>query len=106
MGTEEGENILFETGANHFKNVEATGGKLYLTNKRLVFISHKLNVQNQELSIPVSEIVDTEKYKKFGIIDNGLVIPTTDYIEKFVVQKGNEWIKKIGLAKEGLPQAV
>ena len=37
IDNEPDENILFETGANHFKGAEGVGGKLFLTNKRLVF---------------------------------------------------------------------
>ena len=44
--TEPGESILFDTPANHFKGMEAVGGKLYLTYKRLVFKSHKIIFKN------------------------------------------------------------
>ena len=89
------ETILFETGANHFKGSEGVGGKLYLTNKRLVFKSHKLNVQNHQLSISLSDIEKVDRYKTLGIINNGLVVTITkNTIEKFVVQQPDEWIDK------------
>jgi hypothetical protein len=85
-------NILFETGANHFKSVEAVGGKLYLTNKRLVFKSHKLNIQNHQLSINISEIVKADRYKALGLTNNGLAVTTASgLVEKFVVQQPEEW---------------
>jgi len=43
IDTDANETIVFETGANHFKGAEAVGGKLYLTDKRLVFKSHKFS---------------------------------------------------------------
>ncbi|MEO8821127.1 MAG: GRAM domain-containing protein [Ginsengibacter sp.] len=90
------EAIVFETGANHFKGAEAVGGKLYLTNQRLVFKSHKLNIQNHELSIPLSDIENVDRYKALGISNNGLIVETINHtIEKFVVQKPGEWMEHL-----------
>ena len=99
-----GETILFETGANHFKGAEAVGGKLYLTNKRLVFKSHKLNIQNHELSINLPGIDKVERYKAPGLANNGLAVTTSNNkIEKFVVQQPDEWFNKL-TEKNGLSQ--
>lgn len=89
------ETILFETGANHFKG-EGVGGKLYLTNKRLVFKSHKFNVQNHKLSIRLSDIDKVVRYKVLGLVGNGLSVTTKDNkIEKFVVQQIEEWLNQL-----------
>lgn len=91
-----GEDILFETPANHFKGLEGVGGKLYLTNKRVIFKSHKLNLQNHQLSINLSDISGAERYKTLGIINNGLAINTRENTtEKFVVESAEEWIKQL-----------
>lgn len=92
---EPGENILFETGANHFKGSEAVGGRLYLTEKRLIFQSHKLNIQNHQLSIPLSEIQTVDRYKSMGIANNGIKITTGSRTEKFVVEKPKQWFEKL-----------
>jgi hypothetical protein len=90
------ERILFETGANHFKGAEGVGGRLYLTNQRLVFKSHKFNIQNHELSIRLSDIRQIEKYKIWGLINKGLSVTTLDNkTEKFVVQQMDEWINQL-----------
>lgn len=97
------ENVLFETPANHCKGIEAVGGKLYLTNKRLVFKSHKLNIQNHELSIPLNEIKDAGRHKTLGIVNNGLTITTIDdNTEKFVVEQVENWIKYL-ISRAGVP---
>src|SRR5665213_755736 len=94
--TEPGESILFDTPANHFKGIEAVGGKLYLTNKRLVFKSHKINFQKHQLLINLSDIQKVDKYKPFGITNNGLLIETADNkIEKFVVEKREGWVDQL-----------
>ena len=96
--------VVFETGANHFKGAEAVGGKLYLTNKRLVFKSHKLNIQNHELSINLSDIEKVDRYKTLGIANNGLAVQTINHsIEKFVVQQPVEWMEHL-TGKNGLQQ--
>jgi hypothetical protein len=90
------ETILFETGANHFKGIEAVGGKLYLTNKRLVFKSHKYNIQKHTLSINRDEIDSVARYKVIGISDNGLLVKTKNGLkEKFVVVQAEEWLHQL-----------
>ena len=90
------EEIVFEALANHFKKLEAVGGKIYLTNKRLVFISHKANIQNHQLFIGLNDIVTVERYKTFGIINNGILVRTKEKaIEKFVVNESKELVEKL-----------
>ena len=87
----EDETILFETGGNHLKGIEAVGGKLYLTNKRLIFKSHTFNIQNHALSIILHDIKHAERYHALGITNNGIKVTTTgNKIERFVVQQPEE----------------
>jgi hypothetical protein len=102
---QEGETILFDSGANHFKGAEAVGGKLYLTNRRLVFKSHKFNIQNHKLSINLSDIDNVDRYKTLGLVNNGLSVTTMDNkTEKFVVQQIDEWVNQ--LTEKNFLQAV
>ena len=89
------EEMQFQTGANHFMGLEGVGGKLYLTNQRLVFKSHKLNFQKHELSILLSDISTVERYKTIGIIDNGLTVTVGGKEEKFVVESPEIWLEKL-----------
>ena len=99
------ETMLFETPANHFKGMEGVGGNLYLTNKRLVFQSHKLNIQNHQLSINLADIRNADRYKPIEVINNGLsIIKNNDTIEKFVVEQPDQWVKQIGVTKNSLQQ--
>lgn len=94
--TQPDEIISFQTLANHFKGVEGVGGKLYLTNQRLVFKSHKLNFQNHELSINLIDINKVERYRNLGIVNNGLTVTSKlNGVDKFVVEQANEWFKKL-----------
>ena len=104
--TEPDEHILFETPANHFKKIEGVGGKLYLTNKRLIFKSHKLNIQNHQLYIQLTDVSNVDRYKTLGLVNNGLSITTIDNkIEKFVVEQVESWIKYL-TEKNGLQHSV
>jgi hypothetical protein len=85
--------ILKEQLANHIKNHESVGGKLFLTNKRLIFKSHKINIQRHIFELDLNKINSCHRYKTIGIIPNGLKITTNNNLtEKFVVNKPNEWI--------------
>ena len=91
-----GEDIVKQGGANHFKNYEAVGGWIYLTDQRLLFRSHSMNVQRHELSIPLENIIEVSPSRTFGIIPNGLEIKTIDgKTEKFVVEDRKDWAKRI-----------
>jgi hypothetical protein len=91
-----GEEILFETPANHFKTGEGVGGKLYLTNKQLVFRSHSFNLEKHQLSISLSDIKQLEKYTKLGVVNNGLSVTTSDgRTERFVVKEVQDWVKHL-----------
>lgn len=77
---DEGEAIVFQTPANHFQGTEAVGGSLCLTDKRLLFKSHKLNIQNHEFAVNLSDIIKVHKYKTLGLINNGIAIQTTNQV--------------------------
>ena len=93
----EGEKIIFEEKANFFRNWWiATGGKLFLTNKRLIFNAHKYNFQTGETSIDLQKINSIKERKTARLVDNGLRIKTTENTEfDFVVDQRNEWIDRL-----------
>lgn len=88
--------IVFDGGANHFLNKEGVGGWLFLTPELLLFKSHNFNIQNHELSIPISIIKSAIPCKFFKFAKTGLKIEKTDgTLETFVVNNPNEWIARI-----------
>lgn len=87
-----GEQLLKEGAANHFLDGEVVGGWIYLTNQRFYFKSHKSNIQNHELPIPLEAISSVEKANTFGIIPNNLRLTLQNgTTEKFVVNGAGEW---------------
>jgi hypothetical protein len=85
--------------ANHFKGAEGVGGKLYLTNKRLRFRSHKINLNNHDESYALGEIAGVEPVRTLGIVPNGVLVRLRDGRgERFVVTGRADWVKQIGHA--------
>lgn len=100
-----GELMIFQTPANHFKGAEGVGGSLCLTDKRLLFKSHNLNIRNHELSILLSNITIVDRYKTLGLVNNGIAVHLiSELTEKFVVDKADKWIEQIQKTKNGLQQ--
>jgi hypothetical protein len=52
----QGEQVVKEGAANLQKNVETVGGRLCLTNQRLVFEAHKLNVQGGATEVELANV--------------------------------------------------
>lgn len=50
----QGEHLIKQGAANLQKNIETVGGKLYLTNQRLIFEPHAINFQRgiTEIAVP------------------------------------------------------
>ncbi|MDD4991514.1 MAG: hypothetical protein PHR83_04695 [Paludibacter sp.] len=94
--TQDGESIIHSGGANHLKNSESVGGKLYLLTDKLQFKSHSFNIQNHELVIYIDQIKDITLYNNLGIVPNGLAISLKDgRQEKFVVNGRQLWKTEI-----------
>jgi hypothetical protein len=92
----EGEDIVFQGPANHFLKFEGRGGWLLLTNRRLIFRSHGVNIQNQPLEIPIAAVRSAVASRTLGIIPNGLQVELLDgHHERFVVNQRNTWEQKI-----------
>jgi GRAM domain len=92
----EGETLEQQGWANHFRNFEGRGGRLYLTNRSLVFQPHHFNVQNAGVVIPRSEIAGAAKSMTLGVIPNGLTVTRRDCTaERFVVSERDEWVRRL-----------
>lgn len=50
------EALLEDRAANHFLGREGRGGRLYLTDRRLVFLPHRFNVQLEPVELSLSAI--------------------------------------------------
>lgn len=92
----EGETVKYEGGANLFRGVEGVGGKLVLTDQRLIFKSHKFNLQSGETQIPVEEIREVKPRKTAKLFQNGIrVLTQSGDAYDFVVYERDSWLQKL-----------
>jgi GRAM domain len=91
----ENETIIHQGGANLFRSNDVSGGILYLTNERLIFIPHKININKSRHDIEIDDIVSIKEVKTL-IIDNGLVIESKDDSKfRFVLNSRDKWVEEI-----------
>ena len=101
----EGEQIMKSSSANLQKGMETVGGKLYLTDRRLVFESHRCNVQTGGTVIERSDIQSLKKcWTKFlgliPLVPNSLAVHTKQGKEyRFVLFDRGVWLESIGIKK-------
>lgn len=102
---QEGENIIKKGGANLSNVLNAKGGKLYLTNQRLIFIGHGMNIGNDAYTVNLSDIMYAKKAPTINImllfipVPNAIVIGTNNgKATKFTVTGRKKWLKEISNA--------
>lgn len=90
------EEIEIEGPANLFRGIEGVGGKIFLTNKKMIFKSHHINVQKGQTDIEYSTIKELVKRKTAKLIDNRIRIIMNNGKEyDFVVNERDLWFEKI-----------
>lgn len=83
------EYVIDKFTANRYRHIfSADGGQLTITNYRLIFKAHAVNINVKQSEIATADIKAVDFFSPMGLIPNGLVITTKDGIEhKFVVYK-------------------
>lgn len=96
LGLAPGEVALRHGPANHKRGFEMAGGKLTLTNERLRFRPHALNLQTGEASFPLTSIRAVDPAATLGIVPNSIELTLADgRKERFVVSARTQWITAI-----------
>lgn len=90
------EEIEIEGPANLFRGMEGVGGKIFLTNKKIIFKSHRINIQRGQTNIEYQNVKKIIERKTAKLINNGIRIITNDNKEyDFVVNERDLWVEKI-----------
>lgn len=95
------ESIVKEGPANLQKGIEAVGGRLFLTNQRVVFESHAMNIQAGVTEIPLGEVESIQPcWTKFlnliPLMPNSLALQTRAGQEhKLVLFGRSKWKTEI-----------
>ncbi len=77
-----GETVVRDSRANLQRGAETVGGHLYLTDQRLIFESHAVNVQRGATEIALADVADARKvWTKFlgaiPLAPNSIAVRTT-----------------------------
>lgn len=101
------ERIVKEGAANLQKNIETVGGRLCLTDQRLVFEAHKFNVQGGATEMELSNIRSTRPcWTKFlgliPLLPNSMAVFTKhDKEYRFALFGRRAWIAAIDAQRKG-----
>ena len=94
----QGEKTLKEGAANMQRGLETVGGRLYLTNQRLIFEAHAVNIQTGTSSIPRTSIIGARKcwtklLNLIPLFPNSIAVSTQEGKEyRFVAFGRQAWI--------------
>jgi hypothetical protein len=92
----EDETEQYEGPANLFRGIEGVGGKLLLTDKRLIFKSHQLNIQSGETQYLLKDIKEVVPRKTAKLFQNGIrVVTESGENLDFVLYERDFWVSKI-----------
>ena len=87
--------VIHQGDANLFRKNEVTGGLLYLTNERLIFVPHIFNIDRSRQDIEIEEILRLKEVRTL-IIDNGLVIESKQQVDyRFVLNEREKWVEEL-----------
>jgi hypothetical protein len=89
------EEILADVAANLFRGIEAVGGRLKITNRRILFEPHFFNVQKMPVEIRLDDISAVGKRDTYFLVPNGMLIRTKAGEEYKFVLWGREKIISI-----------
>ena len=96
-----GESVVRQGAANLQRGLESVGGRLFLTNQRLLFEAHKVNVQSEPLHLDIDAIRDvvggwTKFLGVLPLVPNALVVTVGDGDPvRFTVYGKAKWIEAI-----------
>lgn len=102
-----GERSVRDGAANMQRGIEAVGGRLFLTDARLVFHSHAFNVQTGVTEVPLHEVRSVARCwtRLFGLlplVPNSISVRTDRAEHRFVVFGRAGWVEAIRSAVAAL----
>lgn len=95
---ENDENIILQDAANLFRGPISVGGRLTLTNSRLIFQPHKINFEKNDEVIEIEKIKGVKKVRTLDFFDTSLRVTTENDDEyKFVLSANtrDKWFEEI-----------
>lgn len=103
----DGERLLRQTGVSLQRGIEAVGGQLFLTSRRLIFEAHRFNVQTGRTVIRLADIEAvwktwTRLFSLIPLVPNALAVATPDKTHRFIMFGRDEWVRLIRETQQDL----
>lgn len=76
-------------------NCGMSGGRLYLTNRHLIFKPHKFNLNTAAILVGRSEIAGAAAYRRLGLPNGLMVMLRNGDVWRFVVVDNEGWASRI-----------
>jgi hypothetical protein len=90
LGLKDKETVLDERPANIRRGMEYAGGKMVLTNRRLLLRPHGLNANSRPVDIDLADIASVEPFNQFWVIPSGMRVVLKDGDEHRLVVGGRD----------------
>lgn len=90
---DDGEELLEDVAANHLRDGEGRGGRLYVTDRRVVFLPHRLNFQLDRVELARDAIEDVGWRRVLRgqlVMSHELELETAAGRERFVAHRAPE----------------
>lgn len=101
----EAESIVGKFGVSLRRGLESVGGRIILTNQRLLFEAHGINFQREPVSIPLEDIAGVTTYNSLGIVPNGFRVQCHSGQEyRFIAFNRTQIIDLINQQKRASPK--
>ncbi|PIE50610.1 MAG: hypothetical protein CSA38_02255 [Flavobacteriales bacterium] len=95
---EENEQVKFKGKANFYGGLKSTAGALFLTDKKVIFRSHSLNIQKGQTNINYEDINGIIKRKTSYLIPNKIRVTIKNGQKfDFIVNNQKEWFEKLNM---------
>ena len=89
------EEILRKGAATQVVSYDGVGGKLILTGKRLIFVSHAFNFQSREETIEIKQIAGIASMHSDYISRRISIYLDDNTVKHFIVYKRKAWVQHI-----------
>ena len=92
MNPEPDETVLVEKAANVRRKFEYAGGKVTVTNRRVLLVPHAINLDSRPAAVLISEITLVEPFAQFGIFPTGVRLTMRDGSQQHFICWGRQQV--------------
>ncbi len=92
MELEPGEVVALEKPANIRRRFEYAGGRVRVTDRRILLEPHAVNLDSRPVAIPIAEVARVDTYSQFGVIPTGVRLTLKDGSQQHFIVFGRKQV--------------